>query len=90
MAAELTDTGRLLARTVAEVRPEWIEAAGRHLLTRMFIEPHWEKDDARVVAFERVSLYGITLVPRRKIHYGPIDPVLSRELFIRGALVAGE
>ena len=90
MAAELTDTGRLLARTVAEVRPEWIEAAGRHLLTRMYIEPHWEKDGARVVAFERVSLYGITLVPRRKIHYGPIDPVLSRELFIRGALVVGE
>jgi ATP-dependent helicase HrpA len=90
MAAELTDTGRLLARTAAEVRPEWIEAAGRHLLTRMFIEPHWEKDGARVAAFERVSLYGITLVPRRKIHYGPIDPVLSRELFIRGALVAGE
>ncbi len=90
MAAELTDTGRLLARTVAEVRPEWIEAAGRHLLTRMHIEPHWEKDGARVVAFERVSLYGITLVPRRKIHYGPVDPVLSRELFIRGALVAGD
>ncbi|MBS0329040.1 MAG: ATP-dependent RNA helicase HrpA, partial [Proteobacteria bacterium] len=90
MAAELTDTGRLLARTVAEVRPEWIESAGRHLLTRMTIEPHWEKDSARVVAFERVSLYGITLVARRKIHYGPIDPELSRELFIRGALVAGE
>ncbi|WP_324779063.1 ATP-dependent RNA helicase HrpA [Thiobacillus sedimenti] len=90
MAAELTDTGRLLARTVAEVRPEWIEAAGRHLLTRMYIEPHWEKDGARVAAFERVSLYGITLVPRRKIHYGPIDPALSRELFIRGALVAGD
>jgi ATP-dependent helicase HrpA len=90
VAAELTDTGRLLARTVAEVRPEWIEAAGHHLLTRMFIEPHWEQDGARVVAFERVSLYGITLAPRRKVHYGPIDPVLSRELFIRGALVAGE
>ncbi|MDP2266737.1 MAG: ATP-dependent RNA helicase HrpA, partial [Thiobacillus sp.] len=90
MAAELTDTGRLLARTAAEVRPEWIEAAGQHLLTRMFIEPHWEKDGARVVAFERVSLYGITLAPRRKIHYGSIDPELSRELFIRGALVAGD
>ena len=90
MAAELTDTGRLLARTVAEVRPEWIEAAGQHLLTRMYIEPHWEKEGVRVVAFERVSLYGITLAPRRKIHYGRIDPVLSRELFIRGALVAGE
>jgi ATP-dependent helicase HrpA len=90
MAAELTDTGRLLARTVAEVRPDWIESAGRHLLTRMYIEPHWEKDGARVVAFERVSLYGITLVPRRRIHYGSIDPVLSRELFIRGALVGGD
>ncbi|MCA1978021.1 MAG: ATP-dependent RNA helicase HrpA [Thiobacillus sp.] len=90
VAAELTDTGRLLARTVAEVRPEWIEAAGRHLLTRMYIEPHWEKDGARVMAFERVSLYGITLAPRRRVHYGPIDPVLARELFIRGALVAGE
>jgi ATP-dependent helicase HrpA len=90
VAAELTDTGRLLARTVAEVRPEWIEAAGRHLLTRMYLEPHWEKDGARVVAFERVSLYGITLVPRRKIHYGPIAPDLAREIFIRGVLVAGE
>jgi len=90
MAAELTDTGRLLARTVSEVRPEWIEAAGQHLLTRMYIEPHWEKEGARVVAFERVSLYGITLAARRKIHYGSIDPELSRELFIRGALVAGE
>ena len=90
VAAELTDTGRLLARTVAEVRPEWIEAAGRHLLTRMYIEPHWDRDSARVTAFERVSLYGITLAARRKIHYGPIDPELSRELFIRGALVAGE
>ncbi len=90
VAAELTDTGRLLARTVAEVRPEWIEAAGRHLLTRMYIEPHWDRDSARVMAFERVSLYGITLAPRRRIHYGPIDPDLARELFIRGALVAGE
>ncbi len=90
VAAELTDTGRLLARTVAEVRPEWIEAAGRHLLTRMYLEPHWEKEGARVVVYERVSLYGITLVPRRKVHYGPIAPDLSRELFIRGALVAGE
>jgi ATP-dependent helicase HrpA len=90
MAAELTDTGRLLARTVAEIRPEWVEAAAQHLLARAYVEPHWDKDSARVVAYERVSLYGITLVARRKIHYGRIDPVLARELFIRGALVAGE
>jgi ATP-dependent helicase HrpA len=90
MAAELTDTGRLLARTAAEIRPEWIEAAGQHLLSRSYAEPHWEKDGARVVAYERVSLYGITLVARRKVNFGTIDPVQSRELFIRGALVAGE
>jgi ATP-dependent helicase HrpA len=90
MAAELTDTGRLLARTVAEIRPEWVEAAGQHLLSRSYAEPHWEKDGAHVVAYERVSLYGITLVARRKVHYGTIDSVQSRELFIRGALVAGE
>jgi len=85
------DRHRAAARAyLAEVRPEWIEAAGHHLLTRMFIEPHWEKDGARGGAFERVSLYGITLVARRKIHYGPIDAALSRELVIRGALVAGE
>jgi len=90
MAAELTDTGRLLARTVAEIRPEWIEAAAQHLLSRSYAEPHWEKNGARVVAYERVSLYGITLVARRKVHYGTIDPVQSRELFIRGALVTGE
>ncbi len=90
MAAELTDTGRLLARTVADIRPEWVETAGRHLTSRSYAEPHWEKDGARVAAYERVSLYGITLVPRRRVHYGMIDPVQSRELFIRGALVAGE
>jgi ATP-dependent helicase HrpA len=90
VAAELTDTGRILARTVGEVRPEWIEAAGRHLVSRTYLEPHWEKTGARVMAYERVTLYGITLVARRRVYYGNIDPVLSRELFIRGALVAGE
>ncbi len=90
MAAELTDTGRLLARTVAEIRPEWVEAAGRHLVSRTYTEPHWEKTGARVMAYERVTLYGVTLVPRRRVHYGSIDPKLSRELFIRGALVAGD
>lgn len=90
VAAELTDTGRLLGRMAAEVRPEWIEAASQHVIERSYSEPHWDKKSARVMAYERVTLYGVTLASRRKIHYGPIDPDVSRELFIRGALVAGE
>ncbi|MGO9445686.1 MAG: ATP-dependent RNA helicase HrpA [Thiobacillaceae bacterium] len=90
VAAELTDTGRLTGRMAAEVRPEWIEAAGRHLLQLSYAEPHWDRTSARVMAYEKASLYGITLVARRRVHYGTIDPPLARELFIRGALIAGD
>jgi len=90
VAAELTDVGRLMGRMAAEVRPEWIEAASQHVLERSYSEPHWDRKSARVSAYERVTLYGVTLASRRRVHYGSIDPELSRELFIRGALVAGE
>ncbi len=90
VAAELTDVGRLMGRMAAEVRPEWIEAAAQHVLERSYSEPHWDRKSARVMAYERVTLYGVTLASRRRVHYGPLDPELSRELFIRGALVAGE
>ncbi|HYP68648.1 MAG TPA: ATP-dependent RNA helicase HrpA, partial [Thiobacillaceae bacterium] len=90
VVAELTDTGRLMGRMAAEVRPEWIEEAGRHLLQKTYTEPHWDRKSARVLGFERASLYGVTVVPRRRVHYASIDPVLARELFIRGALVSGE
>lgn len=90
VAAELTDTGRLLGRMAAEVRPEWIEAAAQHVIERSYSEPHWDRKSARVLAYERVTLYGVTLASRRKVHYGTIEPELSRELFIRSALVAGE
>jgi ATP-dependent helicase HrpA len=90
VVAELTDVGRLMGRMAAEVRPEWIEAASQHVLERSYSEPHWDRKSARVMAYERVMLYGVTLASRRRVHYGPLDPELSRELFIRGALVAGE
>ncbi len=90
VAAELTDVGRLMGRMAGEVRPEWIEAAARHVIERSYSEPHWDRKSARVTAYERVTLYGVTLASRRRVHYGPIEPELSRELFIRGALVAGE
>ncbi|HEX6828355.1 MAG TPA: ATP-dependent RNA helicase HrpA, partial [Burkholderiales bacterium] len=90
MAAELVETTRLYARCVARIEPEWIEKAAESLVNHQYLDPHWEKQPAQVVAFDRVSLYGLTLVPRRKVHYGPINPAEAREIFIRGALVAGE
>ncbi|MFC1419176.1 ATP-dependent RNA helicase HrpA [Streptacidiphilus cavernicola] len=90
IAAELVETSRLWARIAAKVEPEWIEEQAAHLLKRSYSEPHWEKDRGQVVAFEKVTLYGVTLVAQRKVGYGSIDPELSRELFIRRALVEGE
>jgi len=90
VAAELVETTRLWARGVARVEPEWVEAVGGHLLRRTYSEPHWEKRRASVVAFERVTLYGVPLVTQRKAQYGRIDPVVSRDLFLRHALVEGD
>ncbi len=90
MAAEIVETRRVYARTIARVEPEWIEAAGSHLLKRSYTDPHWAKKPAHVSAYLRATLYGLPVVHARPVHYGPIDPVLSRELFIRHALVRGE
>ncbi len=90
MAAEIVETRRVYARTVARIEPEWIEHAARHLLKVSYSDPHWAKKPAHVAASLRATLYGLPIVNGRKVHYGPIDPVKSRELFIRGALVEGE
>lgn len=90
VAAELAETSRLFARCVARVNPEWIEQIGEHLIKRSYSEPHWEKKAMQVVAFERTTLYGLTLQAKRRVHFGPLDPVASREIFIREGLVAGE
>ncbi|HEY3603631.1 MAG TPA: ATP-dependent RNA helicase HrpA [Sporichthyaceae bacterium] len=90
MAAELVETARLFARTVAKVEPEWIEQAAGHLVTRTYAEPHWERKRGAVVASERVTLYGLPLVVGRRVDYARIDPVLCRELFLRQALVEGD
>ncbi|HLX79267.1 MAG TPA: ATP-dependent RNA helicase HrpA, partial [Burkholderiales bacterium] len=90
MAAELVETTRLFARNVAGVDPRWIEELGAHLIKRHRERPHWEKARAQVVANERGTLYGLPVYADRRVHYGPIDPKLSREIFIRSALVEGE
>ena len=90
VAAELVETTRLFARNVASVDPRWIEELGAHLLKRHRERPHWEKARAQVVAVERGTLYGLPVYADRRVHYGLIDPKLSRELFLRSALVEGE
>ncbi|MCE1241644.1 ATP-dependent RNA helicase HrpA [Oryzomicrobium sp.] len=90
MAAELTETTKLYARCVAKIEPEWLEEVGAHLIRRSQFEPHWEKKPMQVVAFERATLYGVVVNPRKRIHYGPLDPKAAREIFIRDGLVAGE
>ena len=90
MAAELTETTRVYARTVAAIEPEWIEDIAPHLLTRNHFDPHWERKSGQVIAFEQVSLYGLIVNPKRRVSYGKIDASHARELFIRQGLAAGE
>ncbi|WP_136486558.1 ATP-dependent RNA helicase HrpA [Vibrio sp. H11] len=90
MSAELVETSKLWARMVAKIQPEWIEPLAKHLIKRSYSEPHWSKKRAAVMAYEKVMLYGIPIVPKRLVNYGNIDAPLSREIFIRSALVEGE
>ena len=90
MAAELVETSRLFARTVAKIQPEWIEPLAGHLVKRTYSEPHWSRKRAAAVAVERVTLHGVPIVVDRRVDYGRIDPETSRDLFIRHALVEGD
>ena len=90
LAAELVETTRLYARCVAKVDPRWIEKAGAHLIRRAWSEPRWEKKTGQVVANERATLYGLPIYSGRRVHFGKIDPVQAREIFIREALVPGD
>ncbi|MFD8911753.1 ATP-dependent RNA helicase HrpA [Streptomyces sp. NPDC059575] len=90
MSAELVETSRLWARVNAKIEPEWVEPLAGHLLKRTYSEPHWEKDQAAVMAYEKVTLYGVPIVAQRKVNYGRVDPEVSRELFLRNALVEGD
>jgi ATP-dependent helicase HrpA len=87
MAAELTETTRLYARTVATLDPQWLERVGAHLIKRTWHDPHWEKSGGQAYVYERLTLYGLVVVSRRRIAYGPVDPQAAREIFLREGLV---
>ena len=90
VAAELVETTRLFARTVAAIEPRWLEEVGGHLLKRSRGDPHWEKGQGQVVALERGTLYGLPVYVNRRVPFGPFDPDLARDVFIRAALVEGD
>jgi ATP-dependent helicase HrpA len=89
MAADLVDTTKLYARTAAEIDVEWIESLSLHLVEHHHTDPYWDTKLSRVNAHERITLYGLTIVPKRNVHFGPINPEIAREIFIRQALVSG-
>ena len=90
VAAELVDTSRLYARTVAQIQPEWLEKVGGHLLKKSYGEPRWEKKSGQVSAYERATLYGLVVYSQRRINYGKFNPKEAREIFIRDALAGGD
>jgi len=90
MAAEITETTRLFGRCVARIEPDWLEKVGAHLIKRQYFDAHWEKKSMQVSGWERTTLYGVVINPKRRIHYGPMAPAESREIFIRQGLVAEE
>src|SRR5690554_634115 len=87
MAAELLETSRLYAHTVAKIEPEWALGAAEHLVKRQYFEPHYDSRSGQVMAYEKVSLYGLVLIEKRSVSYGRIDAAVSHEVFIRAALV---
>lgn len=90
MAAELVETSRLWARVAAKFDPVWAEQVAPDLVKRSYSEPHWSTKMGAVMAYEKVTLYGVPIIAQRRVNYSRVDPALARELFIRHALVEGD
>ncbi len=93
VAAELVETSNLYARIVANINKEWLEHAAGSLCRSNYSNPRWEKNSGRVVADEKVTLFGLIIVPRRKVNYSQVSASTkdeSRKIFIQSALVEGE
>ncbi|MFC3117046.1 ATP-dependent RNA helicase HrpA [Cellvibrio fontiphilus] len=90
MAAELIETSKLFAHTVAKIEPEWVIAAAEHLVKRQHFEPHYDSRSGQVMVYEKITLYGLTIVEKKSVSYSHIDPAQCREVFIRAALVEGQ
>lgn len=90
VATEIVETSRVFARVVAAIQPEWVEPLAGHIVKHHYFEPHWEQKRAQVMGYEKVTLYGLDIVAKRRIPYAKVDPAECRNLFIRRALVEGD
>ncbi|HLV77101.1 MAG TPA: ATP-dependent RNA helicase HrpA [Marinobacter sp.] len=90
VAAEIVETSKVFARMVAAIQPEWVEPLAGHIVKHHYFEPHWQQKRAQVMGYEKVTLYGLDIVPRRLMAYAKVDPAACRDLFIRRALVEGD
>jgi ATP-dependent helicase HrpA len=90
MAGELLETSKLFAHTVAKIEPEWVLTTAKHLVKRQYIEPYYNSHSGQVMAYEKVSLYGLVIIERRAVSYSHVDPAICRSIFIRAAFVEGQ
>jgi ATP-dependent helicase HrpA len=90
VAAEMVETSRLFARTCANIDNTWLEKLGGNLCKYTYLHPHWEKKRGEVVAYEQATLFGLIIIPKRRVSYGRINPDLATEIFIQSALVEGD
>jgi ATP-dependent helicase HrpA len=90
MVSELVETSRLYGRVAAKIEPEWVEPLAKHLVKKSYSEPRWQKKRAQVSAYEQVVLYGLTIIQKRVVNFGAIEPEQSQDIFIRSALVEGD
>ena len=89
VAAGLVETSVVYAHVAARIRPQWVERAAREFVTREYYEPHFDPERGEVMALERVVLFGLILVPRRRVRFAPVDPAAARDIFIAEGLTAG-
>ncbi|MBW7903572.1 MAG: ATP-dependent RNA helicase HrpA [Rhodocyclaceae bacterium] len=90
VASEITETTKLYARCIARIDPLWLEEVGAHLIRRSYFDPHWEQKAMQVVAWERSTLHGLVVNPKKRVNFGPMNPAEARAIFIRQGLVGGE
>ncbi|GAB6167188.1 ATP-dependent RNA helicase HrpA [Thermostilla marina] len=90
VAAEVLETGRRYLRTCARIDPEWVEDLAPHLVKKQYVDPYWSAKRGAAMAYEKVLLFGLPVVPRRRVPYGPVDPAAARAMLIQHGLIEGQ
>lgn len=89
VSGEIVETSQVFARQCAAIEPDWLLNVNPYLLKYHHYEPSWQLRSGRVMALERITLFGLTISDGKRVHFGTIDPKVAREIMIRDALVPG-